>query len=135
MRVAARSRARLRRAGRGRARHRRGHDRPRGVPADPSDPHPGRRDGRGRAQSRGALGCRLVPVLVIFRPTVPTRLATSNVNDKPTGAVVGQQTFGGSRTSGTNDNVGTVWILVRFVSPLAVNRNTDGDSGTAGSGP
>ena len=49
------------------------------------------------------------------------------VNDKPTGAVVGQQPFGGSRASGTNDKVGTVWNLIRFVSPLAVKRNTAGD--------
>ena len=46
------------------------------------------------------------------------------INDKPTGAVVGQQPFGGSRASGTNDKVGTVWNLIRFVSPLAVKRNT-----------
>ena len=45
------------------------------------------------------------------------------VNDKPTGPVVGQQPFGGSRASGTNDKVGTVWNLIRFVSPLAVKRN------------
>lgn len=35
---------------------------------------------------------------------------------------VGQQPFGGSRASGTNDKVGTVWNLIRFVSPLAVKR-------------
>jgi 1-pyrroline-5-carboxylate dehydrogenase len=46
------------------------------------------------------------------------------INDKPTGAVVGQQPFGGSRASGTNDKVGTVWNLIRFVSPLTVKRNT-----------
>jgi 1-pyrroline-5-carboxylate dehydrogenase len=45
------------------------------------------------------------------------------INDKPTGAVVGQQPFGGSRASGTNDKVGTVWNLIRFVSPRTVKRN------------
>ncbi|MFD4599405.1 aldehyde dehydrogenase family protein [Streptomyces sp. NPDC058464] len=45
-----------------------------------------------------------------------------HVNDKPTGAVVGQQPFGGSRASGTNDKVGTVWNLIRFTSPLTVKR-------------
>ncbi|WP_432180693.1 aldehyde dehydrogenase family protein [Streptomyces sp. NBC_00063] len=45
-----------------------------------------------------------------------------HINDKPTGAVVGQQPFGGSRTSGTNDKVGTVWNLIRFTSPLTVKR-------------
>ncbi|MFF7594447.1 aldehyde dehydrogenase family protein [Streptomyces sp. NPDC007896] len=45
-----------------------------------------------------------------------------HINDRPTGAVVGQQPFGGSRASGTNDKVGTVWNLIRFTSPLTVKR-------------
>ncbi len=39
------------------------------------------------------------------------------VNDKPTGAVVGQQPFGGGRASGTNDKAGSMWNLIRWVSP------------------
>ncbi len=39
------------------------------------------------------------------------------VNDKPTGAVVGQQPFGGARASGTNDKAGSMWNLIRWVSP------------------
>ena len=42
------------------------------------------------------------------------------VNDKPTGAVVGQQPFGGSRASGTNDKAGSMWNLIRWVSPRTV---------------
>ncbi|RCK70927.1 L-glutamate gamma-semialdehyde dehydrogenase [Desertihabitans brevis] len=42
------------------------------------------------------------------------------VNDKPTGAVVGQQPFGGSRASGTNDKAGSMWNLIRWVSPRVV---------------
>lgn len=42
------------------------------------------------------------------------------VNDKPTGAVVGQQPFGGSRASGTNDKAGSVLNLLRWVSPRAL---------------
>ncbi|HKC27226.1 MAG TPA: L-glutamate gamma-semialdehyde dehydrogenase [Jatrophihabitans sp.] len=42
------------------------------------------------------------------------------INDKPTGAVVGQQPFGGSRSSGTNDKAGSVWNLLRWVSPRAL---------------
>jgi 1-pyrroline-5-carboxylate dehydrogenase len=42
------------------------------------------------------------------------------VNDKPTGAVVGQQPFGGNRASGTNDKTGTVWHLARWVTPRVV---------------
>ena len=42
------------------------------------------------------------------------------VNDKPTGAVVGQQPFGGARASGTNDKAGSVLNLLRWVSPRAI---------------
>jgi 1-pyrroline-5-carboxylate dehydrogenase len=50
------------------------------------------------------------------------RFAAGNfyVNDKPTGAVVGQQPFGGARASGTNDKAGSVWNLLRWVSPRSV---------------
>ncbi len=39
------------------------------------------------------------------------------INDKPTGAVVGQQPFGGARASGTNDKAGSVFNLIRWVEP------------------
>ena len=42
------------------------------------------------------------------------------INDKPTGAVVGQQPFGGSRGSGTNDKAGSVLNLLRWVSPRTI---------------
>jgi 1-pyrroline-5-carboxylate dehydrogenase len=42
------------------------------------------------------------------------------VNDKPTGAVVGQQPFGGARASGTNDKAGSMWNLIRWVTPRTV---------------
>jgi 1-pyrroline-5-carboxylate dehydrogenase len=42
------------------------------------------------------------------------------INDKPTGAVVGQQPFGGSRASGTNDKAGFLFNLVRWTSPRTV---------------
>src|SRR4051812_8650041 len=50
------------------------------------------------------------------------RYAAGNffVNDKPTGAVVGQQPFGGARASGTNDKAGSMWNLTRWVSPRAI---------------
>ncbi|MFB9904812.1 L-glutamate gamma-semialdehyde dehydrogenase [Allokutzneria oryzae] len=50
------------------------------------------------------------------------RFAAGNfyVNDKPTGAVVGQQPFGGSRASGTNDKAGSVFNLLRWTSPRSV---------------
>ena len=45
------------------------------------------------------------------------------VNDKPTGAVVGQQPFGGSRASGTNDKAGSMLNLVRWTSPRTIKEN------------
>ena len=42
------------------------------------------------------------------------------LNDKPTGAVVGQQPFGGSRASGTNDKAGSIWNLIRWTSPRSI---------------
>ena len=50
------------------------------------------------------------------------RYAAGNLylNDKPTGAVVGQQPFGGARASGTNDKAGSLWNLIRWVSPRTV---------------
>ena len=50
------------------------------------------------------------------------RYAAGNyyINDKPTGAVVGQQPFGGARASGTNDKAGSVLNLLRWVSPRSI---------------
>jgi 1-pyrroline-5-carboxylate dehydrogenase len=50
------------------------------------------------------------------------RFAAGNfyINDKPTGAVVGQQPFGGARRSGTNDKAGSALNLLRWVSPRTV---------------
>ncbi len=45
------------------------------------------------------------------------------INDKPTGAVVGQQPFGGSRASGTNDKAGSMFNLVRWVSQRTIKEN------------
>jgi 1-pyrroline-5-carboxylate dehydrogenase len=45
------------------------------------------------------------------------------INDKPTGAVVDQQPFGGSRGSGTNDKSGTFTNLLRWVSPRSIKEN------------
>ncbi len=42
------------------------------------------------------------------------------INDKPTGAVVGQQPFGGARASGTNDKAGSILNLLRWISPRSI---------------
>jgi 1-pyrroline-5-carboxylate dehydrogenase len=53
------------------------------------------------------------------------RFAAGNfyVNDKPTGAVVGQQPFGGARASGTNDKAGSALNLLRWTSPRSIKEN------------
>ena len=50
------------------------------------------------------------------------RFAAGNfyINDKPTGAVVGQQPFGGGRASGTNDKAGAASNLLRWTSPRSI---------------
>lgn len=45
------------------------------------------------------------------------------INDKPTGAVVNQQPFGGARASGTNDKAGSPWNLIRWTSPRTIKEN------------
>ncbi|MEP7279149.1 MAG: L-glutamate gamma-semialdehyde dehydrogenase [Bacteroidota bacterium] len=64
------------------------------------------------AQDRGA----------VERATVRLRHAAGNfyINDKPTGAVVGQQPFGGARASGTNDKAGSILNLYRWLSARTV---------------
>jgi len=59
---------------------------------------------------------------VIVKMSERLRFAAGNfyINDKPTGAVVGQQPFGGGRASGTNDKAGSVLNLIRWVSPRTV---------------
>jgi 1-pyrroline-5-carboxylate dehydrogenase len=58
----------------------------------------------------------------ITEATESLRFAAGNfyINDKPTGAVVGQQPFGGSRGSGTNDKAGSAENLRRWTSPRAI---------------
>nr|BAL56542.1 delta-1-pyrroline-5-carboxylate dehydrogenase [uncultured Bacteroidetes bacterium] len=62
---------------------------------------------------------------VIARALEVLRYAAGNIyiNDKPTGAVVDQQPFGGARASGTNDKAGSPWNLTRWVSPRAIKEN------------
>ncbi|HEX3557059.1 MAG TPA: L-glutamate gamma-semialdehyde dehydrogenase [Thermoanaerobaculia bacterium] len=62
---------------------------------------------------------------VIAHLTTALRHAAGNfyVNDKPTGAVVGQQPFGGARASGTNDKAGSMANLLRWTSQRAIKEN------------
>jgi 1-pyrroline-5-carboxylate dehydrogenase len=63
----------------------------------------------------------------VERATAGLRNAAGNlyINDKPTGATVGQQPFGGSRASGTNDKAGSVGHLQRWVSPRVIKETFD----------
>lgn len=58
----------------------------------------------------------------LIKATTLLRNACGNMyyNEKCTGAVVGQQPFGGSRASGTNDKAGSINIFYRFVSPRSI---------------
>ena len=58
----------------------------------------------------------------IAMATEDLRFAAGNfyINDKPTGAVVGQQPFGGGRASGTNDKAGAMHNLMRWISPRSI---------------
>jgi 1-pyrroline-5-carboxylate dehydrogenase len=58
----------------------------------------------------------------VLQANTALRNAAGNfyINDKPTGAVVGQQPFGGARGSGTNDKAGSILNLVRWISPRTI---------------
>jgi 1-pyrroline-5-carboxylate dehydrogenase len=61
----------------------------------------------------------------ITRASEALRFTAGNfyINDRPTGAVVGQQPFGGARASGTNDKAGSVFNLLRWTSPRSIKEN------------
>lgn len=63
----------------------------------------------------------------ITEATVALQNSAGNfyINDKPTGAVVGQQPFGGARASGTNDKAGSAQNLLRWVSPRLIKETFD----------
>jgi 1-pyrroline-5-carboxylate dehydrogenase len=61
----------------------------------------------------------------ITRASERLRFSAGNfyINDKPTGSIVGQQPFGGARASGTNDKAGSLFNMIRWVSPRAIKEN------------
>jgi len=68
----------------------------------------------------GAVFARDIDAIERTRDRLRYAAGNFYVNDKPTGAVVGQQPFGGARASGTNDKAGSMWNLIRWVSPRAI---------------
>lgn len=63
----------------------------------------------------------------IERMSADLKYAAGNfyINDKPTGAVVGRQPFGGGRASGTNDKAGTMLYLARWATPRTIKENLE----------
>ncbi len=68
----------------------------------------------------GAIFARDRAAIARMTETLAHAAGNFYVNDKPTGAVVGQQPFGGARASGTNDKAGSPLNLLRWVSPRAI---------------
>lgn len=68
----------------------------------------------------GAIFCKDKAVVADTAHRLRNAAGNFYINDKPTGAVVGQQPFGGGRASGTNDKAGSLLNLLRWVSPRTV---------------
>jgi len=71
----------------------------------------------------GAVFARDRAAVIEAREALVNAAGNFYINDKPTGAVVGQQPFGGARASGTNDKAGSALNLLRWVSPRTVKEN------------
>jgi 1-pyrroline-5-carboxylate dehydrogenase len=68
----------------------------------------------------GSVFAQKRPAAVAIMQRLRDTAGNFYINDKPTGAVVGQQPFGGARASGTNDKAGSMWNLIRWTSPRAI---------------
>ena len=71
----------------------------------------------------GAIFARDARAIALARQRLRMSAGNFYINDKPTGAVVGQQPFGGARLSGTNDKAGSAWNLMRWASPRVIKEN------------
>jgi 1-pyrroline-5-carboxylate dehydrogenase len=71
----------------------------------------------------GAIFAQDPQAIALARRELAMAAGNFYINDKPTGAVVGQQPFGGARLSGTNDKAGSPWNLMRWASPRVVKEN------------
>ncbi len=71
----------------------------------------------------GAIFARDRAAIVAAADALADAAGNFYINDKPTGAVVGQQPFGGGRASGTNDKAGSMLNLVRWISTRAIKEN------------
>jgi 1-pyrroline-5-carboxylate dehydrogenase len=73
----------------------------------------------------GSIMAKDRPAIVRASEALADAAGNFYVNDKPTGAVVGRQPFGGARASGTNDKAGSLLNLLRWTSPRSVKENLD----------
>lgn len=80
-------------------------------------------DGTSQYALTGAIFGRNRHDIVTMMNALENSAGNFYINDKPTGAVVGQQPFGGGRASGTNDKAGSKLNLMRWVSPRTVKEN------------
>ncbi len=80
-------------------------------------------DGTSPYALTGAVFARDRQAVMEAREALVNSAGNFYINDKPTGAVVGQQPFGGSRASGTNDKAGSHLNLLRWASPRTVKEN------------
>ncbi len=71
----------------------------------------------------GAIFARDREAVDLAREKLTYAAGNFYINDKPTGAVVGRQPFGGARASGTNDKAGSRWNLMRWLSPRTIKEN------------
>jgi 1-pyrroline-5-carboxylate dehydrogenase len=71
----------------------------------------------------GAIFARDRDAVATARRRLVNAAGNFYINDKPTGAVVGRQPFGGGRMSGTNDKAGSILNLYRWVSPRTIKEN------------
>lgn len=68
----------------------------------------------------GAILSRNREAIIMAEKVLVNSAGNFYINDKPTGAVVGQQPFGGSRASGTNDKAGSFLNMIRWVNPRTI---------------
>jgi 1-pyrroline-5-carboxylate dehydrogenase len=71
----------------------------------------------------GAIFAQDRPAISLAMAKLENASGNFYINDKPTGAVVGQQPFGGARASGTNDKAGSKQNLMRWASVRAIKEN------------
>lgn len=71
----------------------------------------------------GAILARDLKAIILAEDILTYAAGNFYINDKPTAAMIGQQPFGGSRASGTNDKSGAIWNMIRWVSPRAKKYN------------